>query len=466
VDEQAAALAYCAQHSFVNLSGTAGVGKTWVARQLADDPGTVLCATTGIAAVNLGEGTTINALLRYYDTDSMKQAFLGGFLDAQLRKLRRSGVRRIVLDEKSMLNGEQLTYLVRAIQSVNGTRSYDASLEGSDDTDEIALVLVGDFGQLPPVPDKDPLTLKNKPVAFAFESPEWALFADHGITLSQVRRQDARDFVQALHQVRLASREALGFFTPDRFSLVLDDAFDGTTIFAKNEAVDRYNQLRLDRLQGTPMVATAVRTGKPRGDWKLIPDQLTLKEGALVMILANKRVYLNPPVRQEAWEEREAEEDNDLGELIYCNGDLGTLVGAGSGGWHVQLQRTGGVVSVSSITRENTIPLEPGRKKELRATYGDAWVSHVTEEGKGRNEIIGTITYMPLRAAYGCTVHKTQGLTLDRVQVNIRDPFFRSPGMLFVALSRARTAEGLRIIGTQAGLVERLTVNPKVRPWL
>ena len=51
------------QHLYTDIRGTACVGKTFVARLLADEPGTVLAATTGIAAVNLGEGTTINALL-------------------------------------------------------------------------------------------------------------------------------------------------------------------------------------------------------------------------------------------------------------------------------------------------------------------------------------------------------------------------------------------------------------------
>jgi ATP-dependent exoDNAse (exonuclease V) alpha subunit len=73
---------------------------------------------------------------------------------------------------------------------------------------------------------------------------------------------------------------------------------------------------------------------------------------------------------------------------------------------------------------------------------------------------------MPLRVAYGCTTHKSQGLTLDRVQVNLRDSFFRTPGMMYVALSRARTAAGLRIVGNQAGFVERCRIDPKVRPWL
>jgi ATP-dependent exoDNAse (exonuclease V) alpha subunit len=122
------------------------------------------------------------------------------------------------------------------------------------------------------------------------------------------------------------------------------------------------------------------------------------------------------------------------------------------------------------VTRENTIPLEVGRRKEIKQAFaagtGPDPVTMITDDGKGRMEIVGTIAYMPMRAAYGCTVHKTQGLTLDNVQVNIRDWFFKTPGMLFVALSRARTAEGLRIVGDQQGFIKRCCVEPRVQPWL
>jgi hypothetical protein len=62
--------------------------------------------------------------------------------------------------------------------------------------------------------------------------------------------------------------------------------------------------------------------------------------------------------------------------------------------------------------------------------------------------------------------HNSQGLSLDQVQINIRDPFFAQPGMLYVALSRARSVEGLRLVGSPEGLRSRITVNPKLRGWL
>jgi hypothetical protein len=457
---------------FEYICGTAGVGKTQLAKRIAElYKGTELAATTGIASVNLGEGTTINALLKYFDADSLRENYTDGRLHTILRHLRNTGLRRIVLDEVSMLDGRSLTYMVRAIREVNeGKHQQDDMVVGADDEEnedrqtdhtgdnQIGLTLVGDFGQLPPVPDTDHKSGKKIPVQFAFESAEWGAFAPHITKLTKIWRQDAQDFISALHAVRRGDRRALDFFTPDRFSDQTDDTFAGSTIFAKNDAVDRYNQLRLDELRTTPMFYQTERTGKQRGDWKQIPDRLTLKEGALVMILANRRLF-------------DKDSGDHKGAMIYANGDLGTILEQDGGvGWLVRLHRNNRVVRVLPIIRTNTIPLEPGRRKELIALYGrENLAQHIPTDINGaeeKKEIIGTVLYMPLRCAYGCTVHKTQGLTLDSVQVNIRDPFFQHPGMLFVALSRARTAEGLRIVGSPDGFAQRCTVNPRVAPWL
>ena len=51
----------------------------------------------------------------------------------------------------------------------------------------------------------------------------------------------------------------------------------------------------------------------------------------------------------------------------------------------------------------------------------------------------------PLTPSYAITVHKSQGLTLDCVVTDLGDTVF-CPGMAYVALSRARTLEGLHLL--------------------
>ena len=432
---------------FTYLAGAAGSGKTFAVKAWAErEAGLMLLATTGIASLNCG-GITVNAALGYFDTKSLQESYTNGFLTARLGKLWKAGVRRLVLDEVSMLDADQLTYLCRGIEEVNG-RGYVLSKSQAWDDDgetpmpEMALTLVGDFAQLSPV--KAP---------YAFESSEWGRFQEpgHTITLTQIRRQADPAFIEALRCARRGDgRGALAYFGADLHDTT-DDHFDGPTLMAKNESVDRYNWIRLSRLTGADVHFTNRREGKQRSEWGNpdkppatwgIPPRLHLKIGALVMILANHRAALG------------------MG-FDYVNGDLGEVVDAPGHVAQVLLQRTGEVVEVQYVRREVLIPIDAARRKELRDLGQEEKIS---DDGKW--EIAGWVSYMPLRVAYASTVHKSQGLSLDKVQVNIRDAFFKTSGMLYVALSRARTAEGLRLVGSAASLIDRCTCDPKLKAYL
>lgn len=435
------------------LYGGAGCGKTYLSRQIvANTRGTLLCASTGIAAVNLGEGTTINAALGYFDTASLIESYTSGFLTARLGKLWKAGVRRIILDEVSMVADEQITCITRALDELAG-RGYTRDItladevaagqaeEGEEPDGEgirpwpIKLLLVGDFLQLPPVKAK-----------YAFESPEWPRYDASKLELTTIRRQADAEFITALRAARKGDAGPVCDYFAPRMVPGIDPAFNGVSIFGRNEEVDRYNALRMDKIP-TPAVPFPKRQwGDPRADWKQIPEVLTLKVGALVMVLANAKDPMYEGPSHEA-------------PLMYANGDLGEVVSLDHNQACVRLQRNGRDTLILPITRNHERPLEPGRRTELRAQGKDHLVN-------GKFEIVGQVTYVPLRVAFGSTVHKCQGLTMDHVQVNTRDGFFKTPGLLYVALSRARTVEGLRLIGTPQGLRQRVIVDPKVRRWV
>jgi ATP-dependent exoDNAse (exonuclease V) alpha subunit len=73
---------------------------------------------------------------------------------------------------------------------------------------------------------------------------------------------------------------------------------------------------------------------------------------------------------------------------------------------------------------------------------------------------------MPLSIAYTLTVHKTQGLTLERAQVSLSERFMSQPAMVYVALSRVRSPEGLSIIGSPLTLSEWCTTHPSVQAYV
>ena len=80
--------------------------------------------------------------------------------------------------------------------------------------------------------------------------------------------------------------------------------------------------------------------------------------------------------------------------------------------------------------------------------------------------VIGWISYMPIRLAFASTVHKSQGLTLDRLQIDARSRFFGSPGMAYVALSRCRTPENIRIVANVADFAKRVQTAVECLRWV
>jgi ATP-dependent exoDNAse (exonuclease V) alpha subunit len=63
-------------------------------------------------------------------------------------------------------------------------------------------------------------------------------------------------------------------------------------------------------------------------------------------------------------------------------------------------------------------------------------------------------------------VHKSQGLSLDRVQIDATQAFFGFPGMAYVAISRARTPENLFIVGNEINLERKIKTNTSVKDYV
>ena len=166
------------------------------------------------------------------------------------------------------------------------------------------------------------------------------------------------------------------------------------------------------RLKGEVHVFRAVIWGRfPEGD-QPTPETLALKVGARVMTLTNKR--------------------SADGEIEYVNGEIGVIEAMDDGEnavVHVRLDR-GPTVSIQR-TKWSKYEYE----SEFDANTGKPIV---------RQREVGTFVQIPLKLAYAVTIHKSQGLTLDCVEVKLGDGCFAS-GQLYTALSRCRNIDNLRI---------------------
>lgn len=257
------------------------------------------------------------------------------------------------------------------------------------------LILVGDFLQLPPV-DGVPL----------FEADFWPMFRP--ICLSQQHRQKDGEFITALNDVRMGRftdrvRDIIGSRTVPGLPM------DCTQLVATRDMAEYINVERLGSLPGTLY----------RSDWLIkmeddeadMPDvsksrmveTLHLKNGARVVLLTN-------------------EPDG-----LWVNGSTGNVDKVTNGSVRVNLDN-GKTVDVGKVT--------------------DDWYD-------GDGNVLCTITQYPIRLAWALTIHRSQGMSIDRIGVNMNNHF--AAGQTYVALSRCRTREGVYICGN----LERLIVDPK-----
>jgi ATP-dependent DNA helicase PIF1 len=443
------------------ITGSAGTGKTYeVQRRCAADPeGVVVAATTGIAAVNLGpEVTTVHSLLRFFDYNSLVEAYTDGRLQRNIRKLVDNGMCELVLDEISMFCGPAMDILYSAFNEVAQANDHP-----------VALTVVGDFCQLPPIADRDQHGRERPGTAmFAFEADCWRPnFSDHTQRLTRIWRQDNEQFVHALQAARrgagdeaLAHLQALGVPFVQRLS----DSFEGTTLCADNATVDSYNARRLYQLPGdNNRVPAAISTrwstgfGRQPSEWSAIPTEFRFKPGAYVMILSNDGPSLN-----------------------WANGDCGTLMGIDGRRIVVRLKRNNREVLIGKVTRTITTRTKPigGADADMIVVGNQSeYDEMVRENGEPPRQVVmlreprptwitGWIRYFPLRLAYATTVHKSQGLSLDTIQLDLSSNFLAQPAMLYVALSRCRTPDGLVLVGSPEQVVAKTKVDARVVEWL
>ena len=372
----------------VLLTGPAGTGKSTLLRNEIDtlDPSVAITASTGIAAINVG-GSTIHRW------SGMTLGPARGddphdYLRELLRDKRhsvRAGLDRIrscsllVLDEVSMLPGTTLAFFDLLCRTVRRC---------SDPFGGIQIIATGDMLQLPPV-RTDP----REAYDWSFLTKAWVEADFATLHLTKVHRQADQAFAQALGEFRM------GRLSPESASLLASrvtrfpDA-DTPRLFTHNSQVDRWNDYRLTCIDAQETVIEA-RTEGPEHQIEflcknlLTPECLVLKPGAKVMFTVNQP---------------------DQG---FMNGQTGTVIECGRN-------------TASVLCGERLIQVTP---YEWRFDPRD------------RNS--ATFTQLPLRLAWSMSIHKAQGLTLERAYIDVRAA--REPGQAYVAVSRVRSLAGLHL---------------------
>ncbi|MGD9816394.1 MAG: ATP-dependent RecD-like DNA helicase [Hyphomonadaceae bacterium] len=380
----------------VLVVGRAGTGKSHFIRSLVeadpDFPQAVL-APTGLAAMNIG-GQTVHSFFGFPPRPLIGNAEKPNwFFTRNARALR-----RLIVDEVSMLRADVLDAMNTHLQIAR---------KSSRPFGGVQMLLVGDFYQLPPVVRGDEGGLLEdagyaSPYAFSAHVLRDAPLT--AVELTEVHRQTDRDFIALLSAIR--ERRGIEDAVTILNTVCLDRALPKRPVLlcATNAVADRYNSQGLAALTGTAARYTGGFEGeapKAQSDRFPAPMELVLKRGARVIFTQN-----DPEGR-------------------WVNGSLGTVR---------ELDET--LIAVS---------LDSGDDVEVeRATWPQArWTWNAKEN---RMEVKEEFKYVqfPLAPAWALTIHKAQGMTLDSVEIDLGRGAF-APGQAYVALSRSRSMETLRL---------------------
>ena len=422
----------------VFFTGSAGTGKSYLLSRIVDgfrndksckEDSIWVTATTGIAAIQI-DGITIN---------SYAGIELGNFTREKLLKKAKTKSKRwlktqvLIIDEISMLSGRLFSDLNFIAKSI---RKSTLPFGG------IQVIVCGDFFQLPPV------KIIEK---FCFDVPDWNEVIHETIELTEIFRQREDIFIKSLNEIRHGILSDSGKEMIKSVSRPLSNEFGilPTRLYCKNISVDEENLRELQKInnpshfyQSTNMDYEYYHQFKGFEQNQLINmleksrnnciagDCIELKIGAQVMLLKNlgvqdrfvngARGVIKDFVPFEYDEDNKSflalnkwEASSTQSRIINSNGDCDDK--------HVQLYPL--------------VKFTSGKEKIITPVFFG--VVYLNREFCYRIQL-------PLKLAWAITIHKSQGMTLDKVQVDLKSTF--ASGQAYVAMSRATSLDGLQIL--------------------
>lgn len=369
------------------VTGGAGTGKSTFIRWLDNEfqGKTLLCAPSGVAALTIS-GKTIHSLCRFPPSWIVEE-------DIKIHpKSLAKQASLLIIDEISMVNANLLDGMDKFFKKNRGN---NLPFGG------ITVVMVGDLFQLPPIvtPSTAPLFKKEyfSPKFFASNAIQKSEF--HVVELTKAFRQVDQDFVDLLGQIREGSDLEEAITELNSRCKITDYPPDGTIWLAPRHAdIEKVNAERLNRLPGKLKNYTGETTGKFNDKQLPVPIQIDLKIGAQVMMAKNSKEWIN--------------------------GSVATVTDLFNDRIRVKLATNSKVVDVPVNTWEQfDYALNP-------------------ETNAIERVVVGTYKQIPVILAWAITIHKSQGLTLDKVHLDLGNGAFET-GQTYVALSRCRSLKTL-----------------------
>ena len=403
----------------IYLTGKAGTGKTTFLKYLKKitHKKMIVLAPTGVAAIN-ASGETIHSFFhiqpsvylpedarlktdRELDDPNKKSIFKYlRFGKSKVELIR--NLEAIVIDEVSMVRCDIMDVIDKILRSYrDSTKPFGG----------VQMILVGDVCQLPPIvkEDEQEILAGNYDGMFFFNSKVMERIINVNqlvyVELQKIYRQKDRDFIDLLNRVRVNDMRSGDFALLDS-KITKDKKNDANKnhiiLTTTNVKVKYINEKRLSALRTKSRVYEAVVTGAFAEKERPTDTLLELKVGAQIIFIRNDK------------------------EKRYHNGKLGVIKYMNDEYLLIETETNNG--------DKYDVTVYPETWKSVSYNWNQA--TNVIEE-----KILGTFEQFPVKLAWAITVHKSQGMTFDRVVADIGNSF--EIGQVYVALSRCTSLEGL-----------------------
>ena len=384
------------------ITGKSGAGKTTLIKALAELPNVIFCAPTGSAARLIG-GQTVHRMFQIPPYPVVDANMLPPL--ARLKRKLLKQVETVVIDEVSMLRGDILRAVDHRLRQC--AKSFEDAQKPFGGKN---MVFVGDFFQLPPVANgvssgKHDLDKVHEEKGFyAFQTAVWQEADIKPVYLKKIMRQTDSEFIRILNVLRTNEEEEIPKVLEKLNSRVTNTIPEQAVYLCSTKRIAAArNAVKFAELNGAVQTFTAHISGQFNPQEYPNELELQLKIGQRVISTANSKEV--------------------------CNGDIGTIYDFSGEGVIVQF--------------------DSGIKTELLPVETSQYACKVEKDEDGEEKIIvfksGSFTQLPLIPGYAITIHRSQGMTLSSVVLDIGSGCFAS-GQLYVAISRCKSLEALLLL--------------------
>ncbi|XP_022774647.1 ATP-dependent DNA helicase PIF1-like [Durio zibethinus] len=412
-DEQSKVLDHVRSGRSLFITGSAGTGKTVLLKhiikllkQTYGKSRVFVTASTGIAACAI-RGQTLHSFAGIGIGDGDREMLVNRVINDKKACIRWNKAQVLVIDEISLVEAnlfDNLEYIAKAV------RDSDKVWGG------IRLVVSGDFFQLPPIFKQQDPSRKE----FAFEADCWDSSFDIQVELSKIFRQSEDRLIKLLQGIRRGNSDPEDLQILEQSCSVSEPDPSVVRLYPRIDDVNKVNEERMKALSEEKVIYEASDEGeKP---WRrqlalgLAPNKLVLCKGARVMLIKNLNVWRG-----------------------FVNGATGTVTGFTKDG------------NGTILTPDNLLPVvefDSGREIVIEP---EKW--YVME---GSSPVARRLQ-LPLVLAWAISIHKCQGMSLDHIHTDLSRAF--GCGMVYVALSRVRSLDGLHLSGFSPS---KIKAHPKV----